>query len=316
MRNYFDSLRSFLRPDTGNIARLESSISSLSNNLEHVKISNGKMLSKMNLLLYSDEIRKDIRKSEFKVYSQWGDDGIINYLINYLDIQKKEFIEFGVESYWEANTRFLLVNDNWRGLIIDGSERNIEAVKQEDISWQFDLTAVCSFVNAENINDTISKYGFTGDIGLLHIDIDGNDYWVWKAIQVVQPIIVILEYNSVFGVTNPWTIPYNPKFNRTEAHFSNLYFGTSILSAYDLASTKGYDFIGCNSNGNNAYFVRRDKLKGLRPLNPEEGYVLSKFSESRDAEGRLTYIRNENRLKAISGLEVFNTRSGRMERVG
>lgn len=262
-----------------------------------------------------DQVLEDIKLAEYKVFSQWKDDGIIQFLVEYLNIPNKVFIEFGVENYYESNTRFLLMNNNWKGLILDGSAAHVASIKQQDIYWKYDLTAVQSFVTAENINDTIKSNGFSGEIGLLHIDIDGNDYWVWKAINCVDPVIVIMEYNSVFGNEKPWVTPYKESFNRTAAHHSNLYFGASIVSLADLAEEKGYKFIGCNSSGNNAYFVRKDHVGALKTLSAEEGYVLSRFRESRDEQGNLTYTPGEDRIKVLHGMEIFNTRRNTIENI-
>lgn len=190
-----------------------------------------------------------------------GDDGIIQYLINYLEIENKIFVEFGVEDYLESNTRFLLINDNWSGLVIDGSKINIAKIKKDEIYWKHDLKVKSAFITAENINQLIEEEGIKGQIGLLHIDIDGNDYWVWKALEVVVPKIMIVEYNSKFGCEKAITIPYKEDFVWTKAHYSNLYFGASILAFCDLADEKGYSFIGSNSAGNNAYFVKNEFLK-------------------------------------------------------
>jgi hypothetical protein len=284
----------------------------LSQDIEIIKNSLGRLHAKMDR--NNGEIG-DIRKNEFQVYSQWGDDGIIEFLVNYLNIDDKRFVEFGVENYQECNTRFLLINENWTGLIMDGSAENISQVKNEGIYWKYNLTAIAEFINAENINDILSRHGFTGNIGLLHIDIDGNDYWVWNAIEVASPVIMILEYNSVFGPDNPWTISYQPDFIRSRAHYSNLYYGSSLLSLCDLAEKKGYAFIGCNSNGNNAYFVRKDKVKDLKQLTASGGYVLSKFSESRDQSGNLTFLRSDDRLQLLKGLPIYNTRTNRIEKI-
>ncbi len=251
--------------------------------------------------------------AEFKVFSQFGDDGIIQYLIHNIPIGNKSFIEFGVENYEEANTRFLLVHDNWRGLIMDGSRKNIEHVQKQDIYWRHELIAKAAFVTRENINTLIRDAGFHGDIGLLHIDIDGNDYWIWKAITEVRPDIVIIEYNSVFGIDRAITVPYDPAFNRTRAHYSNLYFGASLLALCDLAEEKGYDFLGCNSNGNNAYFVRKDKIDRIKPVTPQAGYVCSRFRESRDRLGQLTYVAGKDRIGVIKGLIVYDTRTEKLE---
>jgi hypothetical protein len=249
---------------------------------------------------------------EFSVFSQWGDDGIIQWLIHRLSGLSETFVEFGVEDYQEANTRFLLLNDNWRGLVMDGSSRNINAIRRDEISWRHDLQSKSAFVTAENINQLLLDHGFEGDIGLLHIDIDGNDYWVWRALTAVRPAIAIIEYNSVFGAERAITIPYDPKFSRG-GRVSNLYFGTSLPALCDLARSKGYDFVGSNSAGNNAFFVRSELDHGLKPLTVAEGYVMSKFAESTDRWGRPTYLRGEQRLAFLRGLPVVNTRTGAKE---
>jgi hypothetical protein len=261
------------------------------------------------------QIIENIQLAEFKVFSQCGDDGIIQFLINYLNIQQRTFIEFGVEDYTESNTRFLLINNNWTGLIMDGSENHINTIKKDNIYWRYQLTAVPVFITTENINPLIVENGFEGEIGLLHIDIDGNDYWIWKEITVISPIIVIAEYNSVFGAENTWSIPYQSDFDRTTAHHSNLYFGASLAALCDLAEEKGYYFIGSNSTGNNAYFVRKDKIQDIKPFDAKSGYVLSKFRESRDKNGNLTYISGADRLKTLHGMEVYNTRTKQLEKI-
>jgi hypothetical protein len=101
------------------------------------------------------------------------------------------------ETYHEANTGFLLQNRNWRGLIIDGSSEMIATLKEDCVGWGHDITAKPAFITRENINDLISGAGFRGDLGLLSIDIDGNDYWVWEAIHVIHYIIVMIRI-SIF----------------------------------------------------------------------------------------------------------------------
>lgn len=250
----------------------------------------------------------DIRQAEFKVFSQFGDDGIIQYLIHHVGINAGErcFVEFGVESYEESNTRFLLINDNWKGLVIDGDPRNVRYIRNDRIYWRHDLTALCAFIDANNIDDLITSAGFSGDLGLLSIDIDGNDYWVWRRIECVNPVIVVAEYNSVFGCRHAVTVPYDPAFRRNVAHHSNLYWGCSIKALERLANGKGYALVGSNSAGNNAYFVRRDRLGLLRELTAEEAYVESRFRESRGRDDRLTHLSGRARLEAIRDLPVHD----------
>jgi hypothetical protein len=252
-------------------------------------------------------ILEDIQKAEYKVFSQYGDDGIIQFLVDYLDINKKSFIEFGVENYLESNTRYLLLENNWEGLIIDGNKKNMDFVKKDNLYWRHSLTAIHSFVTAENINTILTSAGFNGEVGLLHIDIDGNDYWIWNAITCIEPSIVIIEYNSLFGYKRSITVPYNPSFFRTQAHYSNLYYGASLKALIGLSSKKGYEFIGCNAAGNNAYFVKKTLLKDIQPRTIDDGYVKAKFRESRDKSGKLTYYNSDKQLELIKGLPVYDT---------
>lgn len=270
----------------------------------------GELLARQNKQL---PVLDRLADAEFKVFSQGGDDGIIQYLINKVQISDKTFIEFGVENYMESNTRFLLKHDNWTGLIIDGSEKAITFIKSDDIYYQQELQVVNSFITAENINELIASQGIRGEIGLLSVDIDGVDYWVWKAITVVQPVIVIIEYNSVLGVEKAVTVPYKPDFIRSREHYSNLYFGASIKALCALAEEKGYVFVGSNAMGNNAYFIKKDRLGNLKALTAEEGYICSKFRESRDKKGNLTHLTGPARYDHIKGLPVYNVLSNVIE---
>ncbi|NQV76612.1 MAG: hypothetical protein HQ491_11245 [Bacteroidetes bacterium] len=284
----------------------------LQQNLDDLKVLHGKMLSQQNKNNFEACII-DIRKAEFKVFSQWGDDGIIEFLVSYLDIPSKTFIEFGVEDYTESNTRFLLINRNWSGLVMDGSKKNIDYIQKDNIYWQHELTAKQVFVTKENINKEIVDSGFSGELGILHVDIDGNDYWIWKEIDSVNPVIIIVEYNSVFGKDRAITVPYDPSFVRNEKHYSDLFFGASIKAFVTLGQSKGYSFIGCNTAGNNAYFVRNDKMKELKSLTVEEGYVISKFRECRDQQRNLAYVSGSKRIEVLKGLQVVNVETGATE---
>lgn len=254
-----------------------------------------------------------MREAEFKVFSQFGDDGIIQYLIGRVKPQVDTFVEFGVEDYEEANTRFLLMNDNWKGLLIDGSPQFVDYIKTRTFYWRYSLQVVASFVTTENINQLLVDHGISGQIGLLSIDIDGNDYWVWKAITVVEADIVVIEYNSLFGSDRAVTTPYQPDFLRQQAHYSYLYFGASLPALCDLATEKGYAFVGCNQAGNNAYFVKKEKLNGLTTFSAEEGYVYSRFRENRNQEGVMTFLDGADRRVLIEGLPVINTKTNKEE---
>lgn len=269
------------------------------------------LLGRQNCALTRDLTQLDsLADAEFRVSSQWGEDGIIEWLAQNLSDQPNSFIEFGVENYTEANTRFLLQNRNWRGLVLDGDAQNIAHIKRQGIFWRHDLKADSVFVTRENINEVFDRQGFSGEIGLLSIDIDGNDYWVWDAISVVSPIIVVCEYNAVFGDVYPITVPYEKDFQRTRAHYSNLYFGASIAALAALAARKGYRLIGSNRVGNNAFFVRQSHADDLLLKIGDTEPRPSSIRESRGQNGKLTFLSGLDRLDAIKHLPVIRVDTG------
>lgn len=287
---------------TGFESSRHSSQERLDRQLEQLRMSIGRIEARQLTQLKS----KQLQDYEFKVFSQWGEDGIIQFLTNAIPGLKKTFIEFGVEDYSESNTRFLLINNNWSGLVIDGSEDNVNRIRGSEYYWRFDLKAVCAFVDKDNINKLIGDAGYKGEVGILSIDIDGNDYWVWQAIDVVNPQIVIAEYNHRFGYQKAVTVPYKKNFDRRKAHYSMLYAGASLKAMVELAKSKGYFFVGTSSGGNNAFFVRNE-LKNDKLPNPSitEGFTAGKFREARDKTGNLSYISADEERDILKGLTLI-----------
>jgi hypothetical protein len=207
----------------------------------------------------------------------------------------------------------LVVNNQWEGLVLDGSAEDIKFIKSDSICNYHHLHAKCAFITKENINTLLSERPFDGELGILSIDIDGNDYWIWKEVSVVKPIIIISEYNAHFKL-NPWTVPYKADFVRDSSGGDKMnYWGVSLQSLCDLAEEKGYYFVGCNSAGNNAYFVRKDKIGNIKPLTAEEGYEFAKFRETKDQHGE--WVSDRDRLKTINQMEVYNTRKNAIEKI-
>ncbi|WP_263358495.1 hypothetical protein [Acidicapsa ligni] len=272
----------------------------------------------ISLRVRSLKVISSLQDVEFKVSSQWGEDGIIDWLIERAAIPQANhtFIEFGVEKYREANTRFLLQNRNWRGFIMDGRGDARQAAIEDGLYWKYELTMKQAFITRENVNQLIASSGFSDDLGLLSIDVDGNDYWIWEVINVMRPILCICEFNAVFGDLHPISIPYKADFHRTDAHFSNLYYGASLAALKSLALKKGYRFVGTNSAGNNAFFVREDyaeRFVDTSILNIQE--LPSTVRESIDRAGSLTYIGGLERWNVIKDMPVVNTETGKTARI-
>jgi hypothetical protein len=206
-----------------------------------------------------------LEKWEFRLRSQWGEDGILHHIFDCVGITNRTFVEFGVQAGRECNAAHLALSERWRGLFIEGDPR-LAGWTQEYYERMLGTDAdrirvACAFVTVENIDSVLAENGMSGPIDLLSIDIDGNDYWIWTAITAVTPRVLVIEYNAAFGPERAVTIPYNANF-RWSGSDSDLYFGASLLALTKLAARKGYALVGCGSNGVNAFFVQRQLAKG------------------------------------------------------
>ena len=257
----------------------------------------------------------EFERSEFRVFSQFGEDGIIQFLVQRVPVTNRVFVEIGVEDYSESNTRFLLVNDAWRGLIVDAGSDHHRFLEDSRLAWRTTIDAVTAFIDRDNVNDVIGRGGVSGDIGLLSIDIDGNDYWVLDAIDCVAPQIVVIEYNSVFGPSGQSRSPYDRDFVRGQKHFSTLYWGASLAAMARAAETKGLALVGGNRAGNNAFFVRRDGLGDIPERTPADCWRPAQFRESRGPSGELTFLSDDaEKLRLLRDLPLVDLDDGGAER--
>jgi len=209
----------------------------------------------------SDKKLPKLTETGFKLFSQFEEDGLLLYLFSLLGMTKKTFIEFGADDGINSNSANLYFHHDFEGLFIDGNEKALERgryffqkygnkkIKQPVFEQ--------AFITAENINEIFEKAGFTGEIGLLSIDIDGNDYWVWKAIEVVSPQVVIIETHNEFGM-NDIIVPYDPDYFYPGKHPT--YHGASPVAMTKLAKKKGYRLVGANELGFNLIYLRNDLL--------------------------------------------------------
>jgi len=299
----FDRMKEAVRRSARTILKAEE-------RFDDLRIMHGGMAADLNRAKTS----KQLQDYEFKVFSQWGEDGILQRLIECLEIKNHTFIEFGVEDFYESNCRYLMVNNNWAGFVLDGSRSNINRLRNSYFYWKYQLDTACSFITRGNINRLLASSGFDRDLGILSIDIDGVDYHVFEAITEFNPRIVILEYNAVFGSERKITVPYADDFRRTKSHYSNLYFGASLAALTHLANRKGYTLVGTTSAGVNAFFVRNDLMNdSLESHTAGSAFTLSRARESRDQQGNLTFLGGEDRIALIQGLPVYNVETGQTE---
>jgi hypothetical protein len=251
---------------------------------------------------------------EVCVFSQFGEDGILDWLLNGITVSRPQFVEFGVGNFIEANTRFLIKHRNWRGLVLDGDQPAIDSIRTDDVYWANDLTALAAFITAENISSTIKGAGFGGPLGVLSVDIDGNDYWVLRELLWLRPDVIICEYNAVLGDLYPVTIPYDPRFDRRALpDTSRLYYGASIQAFVSLLD--GYALAGSNTAGNNAFFVRKELFETIGGRIADTRPRPSLFRESYDPNGKLTFLGGLDRLTQIKSKPVVDLRTGQPTRI-
>jgi hypothetical protein len=250
-------------------------------------------------------------EAEYRSFSQFGEDGIIEYLIQRCDISPCTFVEIGVETYSEANTRFLAEHRLWRGLIVDQNPRLSRDLARTRLDWRSQVRAVSTFVTRENVRQIIEPFVGTGGLGLLSIDIDGVDYWVLEQLLSLGPAMVIVEYNALFGDVASVSIPYDAGFDRARPEYHNIYYGASLAAFEYLLAAQGYALAACVTAGNNAFFVRSDRLGDVPARTVADAYRPRRFVEHRAGDGTLTGIADSSQLQDIQGLPLIDVTDGR-----
>ena len=263
------------------------------------------MMSKTNTI--KNEF--NINNFEKKIYSQNGEDGILEYIFSVIGTTNKFFVEFGVGDGLECNTRHLKENKEWNGLMMDAglmislgwtslkyvSKKIFEKNQKTKPIKKIPLDIKKETITVENIEKLFLKYSVPKYFDLLSIDIDSNDYWVWKAIKNYEPRVIVIEYNSTIHVEESKVIEYNPK---AKWDCTN-YFGASLLALTKLGESKGYRLIGCDSNGINAFFCKAKLIQKYVKQKPnKELYRPPKFGKIVDE----VYVGHQSSTKKM--LEV------------
>ena len=204
----------------------------------------------------------NLDETGFRVFSQYEEDGKLLYIFSLLGMEHKTFVEIGSDDGINSNCANLALNFGWRGLFLDGNEKAIKRGRRfyskYPHPWMYPPVFKQALVQAENINKLISGAKLEGEIDLLSIDIDGNDYWVWKAIDVVSPKVVIIETHVEFGMRNI-VVPYDKDYFFPGKH--PVYHGASPIAMINLAKSKGYRLVGANELGFNLIFVKNEYAK-------------------------------------------------------
>jgi len=226
-------------------------------------------IGQRRMFLYYQECARNkqlprLEDTGFRVFSQFEEDGLLLYLFAVLGTTNNTFIDIGSDDGLNSNCANLAMNFGWNGLFIDGNKTSIKRgarfYKKYPHPWGPKPTFVHAMVQRENINELIGAAGFQGSVDLLSIDIDGNDFWIWDAIEVVDPNVVIIETHVEFGMHNI-VVPYDKDYVFPGKH--PVYHGASPVAMNKLANKKGYRLVGANKLGFNMIYVKNglgDKL--------------------------------------------------------
>lgn len=197
--------------------------------------------------LAADRTVVDLLQSERSVYSQMGEDGVIEAIFRLIGTDSKYYVEFGAwDGKFLSNTKLLRVRHKWKGLLLDSDHQNPS------------INLHKAFITAENINDLFKKHRVPKNLDLLSIDIDFNDFYIWKALDnSYRPRVIVIEYNSAHLPHEDKVVLYDPHYtwDRTD------YFGASILAYANLGKSKGYTLVYAEQKGVNLFFVRTDLLE-------------------------------------------------------
>ena len=253
---------------------------------------------------------KNISEVEYKIFSQNGEDGIIDYLLFCLDIKKPKFVEIGVGDYSESNTRFLFERLGCKGLIVDSIQDLNKKVSQNVKLWKGDLTVLETYINSKNIIKILFDNKFDKNLDLFSLDIDGIDYWIIKQLPKNFAKIAIIEFNANFCPDLEVTVPDSNIFDRSKYHYSHLCFGASIKAIIKLMMKKNFVFLGTNLLCCNAFFVSKEFFSKINlplpDINNLSENTNSLIRESRSTSGNLNYLSGDKRFKEIENCEVID----------
>lgn len=225
----------------------------------------------------------------FRLASQNQEDGITLALLREAGIATRTFVEIG-SGLSGGNSAVLAREWGWRGLMIDGGGDT----RMAQVGRRFPgVTAVQAWVTRENVNDLIASHGYAGEVDFFSLDLDGVDYWIWDAVTVCTPRVVVLEYNSMFGPDRAVTVPYDPAFDRGRHHA--MYFGASLAAWVALAARKGYRLVAVEPSGINAFFLRHDLAPQIPAIEAARAYRILEKHDVLMAAGEdvFTYCQRE-----------------------
>jgi hypothetical protein len=236
------------------------------------KIALRRMQLEYRRALQSGEALPSVWETGFRIFSEFDEDGVLLFVLAVGGAPHRRFVDIGAgDGVTASNTANLALNLGFDGLLVDASPALVERGRRF-YSRHRDTTLrppafVRAFVTRENVNDVLAEAGFTGDVDLLSIDIDGNDYWIWQALDRINPRFVIVEAIPELGREDR-VMPYDPDFEARTSQRS--WMGASPAAMTRLAESLGYRPVGANLYGFNIVYARNDVAEVLPTIELEE----------------------------------------------
>jgi hypothetical protein len=252
-------------------------------------------------------VRVDLADTEAQYFSQNGEDGILQYLLALVGTTaRRRSVELCAAEGIECNTANLIVNHGFHGLLVDGGDellhvgRHFYEIGRD--TWFSPPVLAQRWVTAENVNEIVTSAGFSGEIDVLSLDMDGVDWWIWRGLEAANPRIIVAEYNPALGPDLTLTVPYRPDFriHDGEGEADRFYFGASLRAFVILARARGYRYVGSQRYGFNAFFVRDDLAGDLIP----EGDIARPFDHPMVHLGMTGFAPHIHRYEWVDVTEV------------
>ena len=212
----------------------------------------------------------DLEASERIVFSQFGEDGVIEKIFETIEPGPKFAVEFGAhDGVQNSNMRNLVLNHGWSTYQIEGSKPLAEKLAKAYAGHPTTKTEQ-AWIWPGNIEVLFEDAGVPRDLDLLVIDIDSNDYWVWRAIHDFRPKVVVIETNPFFPPPELMVVKYHP-MNYWDYTY---YVGASMQSLVNLGKQKGYELLYQMKTGPNVFFVAKEYLPlfAIEDNSPEKIY--------------------------------------------
>ena len=198
----------------------------------------------------------------FKVFSQFEEDGLLLYIFSLIGTKNRRVVEVCAGDGKECMSANLIINHGWEGCLFDGNEESVNSgvafYASHPRTWLHPPQFVHAWITRDNINSLLADRGFVGEIDLLSLDIDGNDYWIWKALHTVSPRVFICETQNAVPHDKAVTQPYSEEFSLDAERYASGFFSASLAAMCKLGAEKGYRLIGVHRYGFNAIFMRND----------------------------------------------------------